>query len=91
MDLFVAGLPPDLSDLGFKELFIEYPSVVSARVIKDKETGKSRGFGFVNISNPIEARLAIDAINIRKFFGRNLFAKESKPRKEQTANALVCV
>ena len=91
MDIFVAGLPSDLSDLGFKEIFIEYSSVVSARVIKDKETGKSRGFGFVSISNPLEARLAIDAINIRKFFGRKLSAKESKPKKEAGYDAPVCI
>jgi RNA recognition motif-containing protein len=92
MDVFVAGLPSDLTDLGFKELFIEYSSVVSARVIKDKETGKSRCFGFVKILNPIEANLAIDSINERKFFGRKLFAKESEPKVPTAlSHASVCL
>nr|VFK44211.1 MAG: RNA recognition motif. (a.k.a. RRM, RBD, or RNP domain) [Candidatus Kentron sp. SD] len=82
MEIFVAGLPSELTDIGFRELFLGYGSVVYAKIIKDKETGKSRGFGFVKITNPIEANLALEALNRTRFLGRKLFAKKSEPKKE---------
>jgi RNA recognition motif-containing protein len=63
MNLFVAGLPYDLDDAELEEIFEKFGVVKSAKVAMDKETGKSRGFGFVEMPNDSEAREAIDGLN----------------------------
>ena len=60
MKLFVAGLPYDLDDAELMEIFEKFGTVVTARVAMDKETGKSKGFGFVDMQNAEEARDAIE-------------------------------
>ena len=59
MNLFVAGLPYDLDDAELEEIFEKFGVVKSAKVAMDKETGKSRGFGFVEMPNDSEAKEAI--------------------------------
>ena len=63
MNLFVAGLPYDLDDAELEEIFEKFGKVASAKVAMDKETGKSRGFGFVEMPNEAEARDAIENLN----------------------------
>ena len=63
MNLFVAGLPYDLDDAELEEMFEKFGKVASAKVAMDKETGKSRGFGFVEMPNEAEARDAIENLN----------------------------
>ncbi|MBI1342712.1 MAG: RNA-binding protein [Terrimonas sp.] len=63
MKLFVAGLPYDLDDAELEEFFEKFGKVNSAKVSIDRETGKSRGFGFVEMPNDEEAREAIEGLN----------------------------
>jgi len=63
MKLFVAGLPYDLDDAELEEIFEKFGKINSAKVSMDKETGKSRGFGFVDMANDDEAREAIEHLN----------------------------
>lgn len=63
------------------ELFQTYGKVIRAQVITDKETGRSRGFGFVEMENDSEAQAAIDALNEADYSGRPLTVNEAKPRE----------
>jgi RNA recognition motif-containing protein len=63
MNLFVAGLPYDLDDAELEEIFEKFGPVVSAKVAIDRETGKSRGFGFVNMQNEEDGKQAIELLN----------------------------
>ncbi|MBS1620706.1 MAG: RNA-binding protein [Bacteroidetes bacterium] len=63
MNLFVAGLPYDLDDAELEEIFEKFGKIISAKVSMDRETGKSRGFGFVEMANEAEAREAIENLN----------------------------
>ena len=63
MKIFVAGLPYDLDDAELEEIFEKFGTVASAKVAMDKETGKSKGFAFVDMPNSIEAKDAIESMN----------------------------
>ena len=63
MKLFVAGLPYDLDDAELEEIFEKFGTIASAKVSMDRETGKSRGFGFVDMPNDEEAKEAIEHLN----------------------------
>ncbi|MFN8289675.1 MAG: RNA-binding protein [Chitinophagaceae bacterium] len=63
MNLFVAGLPYDLDDAELEEIFEKFGKVLSAKVSIDRETGKSRGFGFVQMENAADAKDAIEHLN----------------------------
>ena len=82
MKLFVAGLPFDVDDQELKEMFELYGTVSSAKVILDRDTRKSRGFGFVEFSGESEAKEAIKALDGAMLEGRALTVKpaEDKPR-----------
>jgi cold-inducible RNA-binding protein len=82
MKLFVAGLPFDVDDQELQEMFEAYGTVSSAKVITDRETRKSRGFGFVEFPTDAEAEAAIKALNGGSLEGRELTVKlaEDKPR-----------
>jgi RNA recognition motif-containing protein len=83
MKLFVAGLPYDFDDTDLKEMFELYGEVNSAKVAIDRETRKSRGFGFLDMAVALEAKEAIDALNgARLRGGKELVVREAeeKPR-----------
>jgi len=63
MKLFVAGLPSDFDDVDLREMFELYGEVASARLIVDRETGKSKGYGFVEIPDETEAKMTIEALD----------------------------
>ena len=63
MNLFVAGLPYDVDDAELEEIFEKFGPVVSAKIAIDRETGKSRGFGFVSMQNAEDGRQAIELLN----------------------------
>lgn len=63
MTLFVAGLPYDLDDAELEEIFEKFGKIISAKVSMDRETGKSRGFGFVEMENESEAKEAIENLD----------------------------
>jgi RNA recognition motif-containing protein len=80
MNIYVGNLSYDAADGDLQEVFEQYGEVSSARVILDKFTGRSRGFGFVEMPNDSEAQAAIDALNGYDHMGRNLRVNESQPK-----------
>ncbi len=80
MNLFVAGLPYDLDDAELEEIFEKFGKVASAKVAIDKETGKSRGFGFVEMPVEAEAREAIEHLNDISLGKKPLVVKAAEDR-----------
>lgn len=83
MNIFVGNLPYRLSDEELRSLFEEHGSVDSARQIMERDTGKARGFGFVEMPNDNEAQSAIDALNEFEVMGRKLIVNKARPRGER--------
>ncbi len=81
MNIFVGSLPFSIDSTELNKLFAQHGSVTSAKVINDRDTGKSRGFGFVEMPNKIEANLAIDHLHRREVQGSILKVSEVKPGK----------
>ena len=77
--IYVGGLPYSATESEVETLFGEHGTVESARVITDKYTGQSRGFGFVEMSSPSEAQAAITALHSTEMGGRTLTVNEAKP------------
>ena len=77
--LYVGGLPYSTQEDALKELFTQAGSVVSAVIIMDKMSGRSKGFGFVEMSNNDEAQKAISMFNGQDFEGRKLTVNEARP------------
>ena len=77
--VYVGGLPYSATEAEVEALFAEHGTVESARVISDKYTGQSRGFGFVEMSTPEEAQAAISALHSSEMGGRTLTVNEAKP------------
>lgn len=80
MDIYVGNLPYGAGDAELRELFATYGNVTSARVVMDKFTGQSRGFGFIEMPTASEAQAAIQGTNGVDFMGRALRVNESQPR-----------
>jgi len=83
MDIYVGNLPYQLTEGGLEELFAEFGSVSNARVIADKYSGRSKGFGFVEMLNQEEAEEAIRQLEGKEVNGRNIKVNEAKPREER--------
>ncbi len=81
--LFVGNLAHELNDNDLKDLFSQHGSVQSAQVITDRDTGRSKGFGFVEMGNDDEAQAAIKALNGTDASGRPLTVNEARPRTER--------
>jgi cold-inducible RNA-binding protein len=81
MNIFVAGLPYDLDDAELEEIFEKFGVVKSAKVAIDKETGKSRGFGFVDMPNDTEAKEAIEGLNDISLGKKPLVVKKAEDRQ----------
>jgi cold-inducible RNA-binding protein len=79
--LFVGSLPWSISDEELQAAFAQHGNVLSAKVVTDKETRRSRGFGFVEFENESEANAAIQALNGSDLKGRNIIVSEAKPKK----------
>ncbi|WP_412061489.1 RNA recognition motif domain-containing protein [Rubrivirga sp. IMCC45206] len=84
MNIYVANLPYSSGDDDLRSQFEAYGSVDSATIIKDRDTGRSRGFGFVEMSNDDEARAAIEALNGFDMGGRPLTVNEARPRGDRS-------
>jgi RNA recognition motif-containing protein len=78
--LFVGSLPWSVSDDKLKETFEKHGNVVSAKVVTDRATGRSRGFGFVEMESADDAQKAIRALNDSELDGRNIVVNEAKSR-----------
>ncbi|MCF8034224.1 MAG: RNA-binding protein [Desulfarculaceae bacterium] len=83
-NLYVGNLSFDTNDQSLRGLFEQHGEVESARVISDRETGRSRGFGFVEMSSG--ASEAISALDGKEFEGRNIKVNEAKPREPRQDN-----
>lgn len=81
MNLFVGNLPFRTAGADLEALFSQHGAVDSAAVINDRETGRSRGFGFVEMPNDDEGRAAIEALDGFDFEGRKLTVNEARPRR----------
>ena len=79
--LYVGGLPYSVTDGQLTEIFGAYGTVESARVITDKFTGRSKGFGFVEMSSAGEAQKAMEALNGSQLEGRSLVVNEARPQE----------
>ena len=77
--VYVGSLPYATTDARLEEIFSQYGTVASARIITDKLTGRSKGFGFVEMSSGDEARAAIEALNGGQLDGRTLTVNEARP------------
>ena len=86
MKLFVAGLPYDLYDDELVEIFEKFGQIASAKVALDKETGKSRGFAFVEMVNDEEAREAIEHLNDISLGKKPLVVKEADERNSSSGD-----
>ncbi len=78
--LFVGSLPWSVNDEELKETFEKHGTVVSAKVITDRDTSRSRGFGFVEMESSSDATNAIKALNDSELNGRNIVVNEAKSR-----------
>lgn len=87
MNIYVGNLSYGLSEEELKELFENYGSVDSVKIIKDRETGRSKGFGFIEMPNDDEAKTAIEQLNDTEVQSRNLRVNEARPRPERNWNS----
>jgi RNA recognition motif-containing protein len=81
--LYVGNLSYDTTNESLEELFAEFGSVRSAQVIQDRDTGRSKGFGFVEMADDNAARTAMSQLNEKEFGGRPLTVNEAKPREDR--------
>ena len=83
--LYVGNLAYSVRDQDLQDAFAEYGAVASAKVMMDRETGRSKGFGFVEMSNDAEAQAAINGLNGQPVAGRAIVVNEARPREERPA------
>ncbi len=81
--LYVGGVPYSSTDSSLKEAFSQAGTVTSATIITDRMTGRSKGFGFVEMSSEAEAQAAIELWNGKEFEGRNLTVSEARPMTDR--------
>lgn len=81
--LFVGSLPWAVDDARLSEFFSQAGNVVSAQVVKDRETGRSRGFGFVEMSTEEEAQAAVNNLNGADMDGRKIVVNIARPREDR--------
>ena len=85
MNIYVSNLSFDVQDEDLKEFFTPYGEVSSAKIITDRDTGRSRGFGFVEMSDDAAAKKAIAELNDATVEGRNIKVMEAKPKEDRPA------
>ena len=81
--LYVGNLSYSVTSADLEDMFAQFGSVRSAQVVQDRDTGRSKGFGFVEMSNDNEANSAIAALNEKEHDGRPLAVNEARPREER--------
>jgi RNA recognition motif-containing protein len=83
MNIYVGNLSYDATDVTIREAFESFGEVTSARVIKDKYSGQSRGFGFVEMPAQSQAQTAIRSLNGKELLGKAISVNEARPRADQ--------
>ncbi|RMF60204.1 MAG: RNA-binding protein [Calditrichaeota bacterium] len=86
MNIYVGNLSFDVTRDHLREMFEAYGEVESADVIRDRYSGESRGFGFVQMPNQGEAESAISELNGKEYMGRNLKVSEARPRRDHSGS-----
>lgn len=81
MNIYVGNLSFKTENNDIEDLFSQYGEVTSARVVTDRETGRARGFGFVEMGSAEAGQKAIESLNNYEFMGRNLNVNEARPRE----------
>ena len=82
-NIYVGNLPYSMSDGELEALFVEFGQISSAKVIMDRDTGRSKGFGFVEMDDDAAAGQAIDGLNGKEVDGRPLRVNEARPREDR--------
>lgn len=82
MNIYVGNLPYKVSDQELENVFEEFGDVISAKVIKDRESGRSKGFGFVEMADEQEARKAISELDGAEINGRTVKVNEARPKEK---------
>lgn len=86
MNIYISNLSYGVSDADLNQLFTEYGEITSAKVIMDRESGRSRGFGFVEMPNDAEAQKAINELNGADYDGKTISVTVARPRTERSDN-----
>ena len=84
MNLYISNLSYNITDADLTELFAGYGEIISAKVITDRETGRSRGFGFVELSDEELAKKAIEELNQASYDEKIINVTEARPREERS-------
>lgn len=85
MNIYVGNLPYSIDRDQLREIFAQYGEVRAARIVIERETGKSKGYGFVDMDNNEEANAAIAALNGTEIGGRKVIINEARPREDRPA------
>jgi RNA recognition motif-containing protein len=85
MNIYISNLSYGIDDADLKELFADYGEIISAKVIMDRETGRSRGFGFVELADDTLGQKAIDELNQAEYDGKVINVNVAKPRTDRPA------
>ncbi len=83
--LYVGNLSYNVTNQSLETLFADFGRVQSAQVVQDRDTGRSKGFGFVEMSDNGQAQAAIEALNLKEVDGRALTVNEARPREERSS------
>ncbi|MFO7915406.1 MAG: RNA-binding protein [Candidatus Krumholzibacteriales bacterium] len=81
MNIYVGNISYDTSEEDLREAFEEYGEVDSVSIITDRDSGRSKGFGFVEMPNDEEGQAAMDGLNEKEFMGRTLNVNKARPRR----------
>ncbi|MEI8033532.1 MAG: RNA-binding protein [Chlorobiaceae bacterium] len=85
MNIYIGNLPYTVSEDDLREAFSQFGQVDTANIITDKFSGRSKGFGFVDMPNDSEGREAIESMNDKDLKGRTIKVNEARPREERPA------
>src|SRR5271163_4100775 len=83
MKLYVGGLAYSVTEQELEALFAEHGKVTSSAVIKDRDSGQSKGFGFIEMSDDTEAKAAMAALNGKEVSGRSIIVNEARPQEDR--------
>ena len=83
MNIYVGNLPYTTDRDELREIFAAYGEVTAARIVNDRETGRSKGFGFVEMADDNAAKAAIEALNGNEIGGRKVVVNEARPREDR--------
>jgi len=84
MNIYVGNLDFTLTEDELQQVFAEYGEVVTVKIVKDRDTGRAKGFGFVEMANDGEAKTAIEELEGAELKGRNIRVNEARPRPEKS-------